>query len=83
MWQVTLRIKHQVDLELTVFQCTALLTSTRERARRLTIDRWNVWVARLDDIARNAPDDTEWGLKAEAREAHQKMVEHNLETFSA
>ncbi|KAL2756339.1 hypothetical protein ACRALDRAFT_2027896 [Sodiomyces alcalophilus JCM 7366] len=54
---------------------------TTTRRRPLNAETWRTWAARLEELAKTAPDDGEWGLKEDAAKAHEKMVDLWPELF--
>ena len=43
--------------------------------------RWNVWAAKLKDLAESTPEGAEWDLKTHSGRAHERMVELWPEVF--
>ncbi|AEO69883.1 uncharacterized protein THITE_2131440 [Thermothielavioides terrestris NRRL 8126] len=44
-------------------------------------EKWKTWAAKLRDLADSTPEDAEWDLKHNAREAYGKMVQLRPELF--
>lgn len=42
---------------------------------QLNAETWSRWTAKVGKLVMTAPDDAEWGLKADAAKAHRKMIE--------
>lgn len=41
----------------------------------LNAEKWKTWAAILEELAQTTSDDGEWGLRADAAKAHQKMMD--------